>query len=74
MAEGVVTREELFVTTKLTQAHHRPELVEPSLRRSLANLQLDYVDLYLVHAPICYTYTESLGLWPNAADGSRMYV
>jgi diketogulonate reductase-like aldo/keto reductase len=68
-----VTREELFVTTKLTQAHHRPGLVEPCLRRSLENLQLDYVDLYLVHAPICYHYDERLGLWPNRSDGSRMY-
>ena len=73
VAEGVVTREELFITTKLTQAHHRPDLVEPCLRRSLANLQLDYVDLYLVHAPICYEYDERLGLWPNREDGSRIY-
>lgn len=74
IAEGVVTREELFVTTKLTQAHHRPELIEPSLRRSLANLQLEYVDLYLVRAPIAYKYEESSGLWPTAADGSRVYL
>ena len=62
-----MTREELFVTTKLTQAHHRPELIEPSLRRSLANL-------YLVRAPIAYKYEESSGLWPTAADGSRVYL
>jgi diketogulonate reductase-like aldo/keto reductase len=73
IAEGVVTRAELFVTTKLTQAHHRPELIELSLRRSLANLQLEYVDLYLVHAPIAYAYDESSGLWPEAANGSRVY-
>ena len=73
ITEGVVTRAELFVTTKLTQAHHRPELIEPSLRRSLANLQLEYVDLYLVHAPIAYAYDESSGLWPAAANGSRVY-
>ncbi len=73
VAEGVVTRDELFVTTKLTQAHHRSDLIEPCLRRSLENLQLDYVDLYLIHAPICYEYDERLGLWPNRSDGSRIY-
>ena len=43
------------------------------MRRSLANLQLDYVDLYLVHAPIAYHYDEHTGLWPAADDGSRVY-
>ncbi|GJN02795.1 hypothetical protein PR202_ga20181 [Eleusine coracana subsp. coracana] len=48
----VASREELFVTSKVwcTQCH--PELVLPSLRESLLNLQLEYVDLYLVHWPM----------------------
>uniref|UniRef100_A0A0D3FWE4 NADP-dependent oxidoreductase domain-containing protein n=1 Tax=Oryza barthii TaxID=65489 RepID=A0A0D3FWE4_9ORYZ len=48
----VASREEVFVTTKLwcTQCH--PGLVLPSLRESLRNLQMEYVDLYLVHWPI----------------------
>lgn len=48
----VASREELFVTSKVwcTQCH--PELVLPSLRESLLNLRMDYVDLYLVHWPM----------------------
>uniref|UniRef100_A0ACD5UXJ6 Uncharacterized protein n=1 Tax=Avena sativa TaxID=4498 RepID=A0ACD5UXJ6_AVESA len=48
----VASREEVFVTSKLwcTQCH--PRLVLPSLRESLRNLQMDYVDLYLIHWPI----------------------
>ncbi|GJN27473.1 hypothetical protein PR202_gb15501 [Eleusine coracana subsp. coracana] len=48
----VASMEELFVTSKVwcTQCH--PELVLPSLRESLLNLQLEYVDLYLVHWPM----------------------
>lgn len=47
--EGLVTREELFVTTKVEPcvAHH-PEV---SLKESLERLQLDYVDLLLQHWP-----------------------
>ncbi|XP_047067116.1 deoxymugineic acid synthase 1-D-like [Lolium rigidum] len=49
----VASREEVFITSKLwcTQCH--PHLVLPSLRESLQNLQMEYVDLYLIHWPIC---------------------
>ncbi|TVU14321.1 hypothetical protein EJB05_37782, partial [Eragrostis curvula] len=48
----VASRQEVFVTTKVwcTQCH--PDLVLPSLRESLQNLQMDYVDLYLIHWPL----------------------
>ncbi|CAN6235156.1 unnamed protein product [Urochloa humidicola] len=49
----VASREEVFVTFKLwcTQCH--PDLVLPALRQTLQNLQMEYVDLYLIHWPIC---------------------
>ncbi len=51
-AEGLVTREELFVTSKLWNDCHADEHVEPALRKSLAALRLEYLDLYLIHWPI----------------------
>ena len=49
---GLVTRAELWVTSKLWNTYHAAEHVEAAARRSLADLQLEYFDLYLVHFPI----------------------
>uniref|UniRef100_A0A2K5KQQ8 NADP-dependent oxidoreductase domain-containing protein n=1 Tax=Cercocebus atys TaxID=9531 RepID=A0A2K5KQQ8_CERAT len=52
IADGTVKREDIFYTSKLWCNSHRPEFVRPALERSLKNLQLDYVDLYLIHFPV----------------------
>uniref|UniRef100_A0A7S3QWV0 NADP-dependent oxidoreductase domain-containing protein n=1 Tax=Dunaliella tertiolecta TaxID=3047 RepID=A0A7S3QWV0_DUNTE len=45
--EGVVKREELFVTSKILNSKN----IEEGIRKTLSDLQLSYLDLYLVHAP-----------------------
>ncbi|XP_005386909.1 PREDICTED: estradiol 17 beta-dehydrogenase 5-like isoform X2 [Chinchilla lanigera] len=52
IADGTVKREDIFYTSKLWSTFHRPELVQSCLERSLKKLQLDYVDLYLIHYPV----------------------
>ncbi|KAJ5604368.1 hypothetical protein N7510_009522 [Penicillium lagena] len=47
-------REDLFITSKLWNSQHRPEVVEASLDACLAELELDYLDLYLVHWPVAF--------------------
>ena len=52
IAEGIITREELFVTTKLRRPHAVGfEAAQIRCQESLDNLGLEYVDLYLIHAP-----------------------
>ncbi|CAL5027223.1 unnamed protein product [Urochloa decumbens] len=48
----VASREEVFVTSKLWCTQNHPDLVLPSLRETLKNLQMEYVDLYLIHWPV----------------------
>lgn len=52
--EGICSRQDLFVTTKLWNNSHRRQSVCLALAKSLKALQLSYVDLYLIHYPIAY--------------------
>ena len=49
--EGVVAREDLFITSKVWNDNHTPEKVLASCKKSLTDLQLSYIDLYFVHWP-----------------------
>ena len=52
LQNGLCEREDLWVTSKLWNTFHRPEHVQQACEKSLADLQLDYLDLYLIHFPI----------------------
>ncbi|XP_015983487.2 aldo-keto reductase family 1 member C3 homolog isoform X1 [Rousettus aegyptiacus] len=67
MADGAVTRDDLFCTTKVWSTFLRPELVRTSLEMSLKKLQLSYVDLYLIHFPVALKPGEEMV--PKDAQG-----
>jgi alcohol dehydrogenase (NADP+) len=51
LIDGGVPREEIWVTSKLWNDKHGDNDVIPAFEKSLADLQLDYLDLYLIHWP-----------------------
>lgn len=60
-----VKREDLWITSKLWNNRHRAEDVQPAMEASLKNLQLDYLDLYLVHWPVALVYDVN---YPQKVD------
>lgn len=50
--EGIVMREELFITSKLWNTHHSIHDVKLACKKNMADLGVDYLDLYMVHFPV----------------------
>ncbi|KAG8228467.1 hypothetical protein J437_LFUL009332 [Ladona fulva] len=65
---GRVKREDLFIVTKLPEVGNTPAGVVKYLQRSLDNLGLSYVDLYLVHTPFGY-HERGEDLHPMTDEG-----
>src|SRR5699024_3553092 len=53
-SSGEIQRDEVWITSKLWNNAHKKEDVLPALKQSLKDLQLDYLDLYLVHWPVAF--------------------
>jgi len=54
--EGLCTREELWITSKLWNTFHAQAHVRPAVERTLEDLGLEYLDLYLIHFPIALAH------------------
>jgi alcohol dehydrogenase (NADP+) len=68
---GGVTRQDLFMTTKLWNTNHRPERVQPAFEASLKRLGLDDLDLYLMHTPFAFQPGDNPD--PRDAAGDVIY-
>ncbi|XP_050546000.1 aldo-keto reductase family 1 member B1-like [Daktulosphaira vitifoliae] len=56
--EGVVERNDLYITSKLWNTFHQPDIVETVLNKTLTDLQINYLDLYLIHWPMAFKEGE----------------
>jgi diketogulonate reductase-like aldo/keto reductase len=69
--DGKIKREDVVVTTKLWNTNHRPERVKPAFEASRKKLQLDFVDLYLIHTPFAFQPGDEQD--PRDANGAAIY-
>src|SRR5271165_748855 len=68
---GKIKREDVFVVTKLWNTNHRPERVKPAFEASRKKLQLDFVDLYLIHTPFAFQPGDEQD--PRDTNGAVIY-
>ncbi len=71
--KGGVGREELFVTSKVWNDMHSPEDVAKSCRKTLKDLRLDYLDMYLVHWPFPNFHPPKCSVESRSPD-ARAYI
>ena len=64
ISDGLCSREDLWITSKLWNTYHRYEHVEVACKRSLTDLGIDHFDLYLIHFPIALKYVDIERCYP----------
>ena len=71
LTAGGISRQDIFVTTKLWNTNHRPERVGPAFEASLERLGLNDLDLYLIHTPFAFQSGDEQD--PRDQNGNVVY-
>ena len=64
LTKGFCSRKDLWITSKLWNTYHRAEHVEAACQKTLQDLGVDYLDLYLIHFPISLQYVDFQTRYP----------
>lgn len=67
ITEGLVTREKLFVTSKLFILQASEDKAKETIEHSLETMGLNYLDLYLIHQP----YGDIYGAWRSMVAAQK---
>ncbi|KAL9906366.1 1,5-anhydro-D-fructose reductase isoform X2 [Glossina fuscipes] len=63
--ENLIKRNEIFLVTKLWSTFHEPHLVRRACKKQMEALNVNYIDLYLMHSPISIKYVNDGDLKPH---------
>lgn len=67
-----VKRENVFFTSKLWCDCHQPEKVKPALEKTLKDLNMSHIDMYLIHFPLAFKAPGENRLGERDADGKAI--
>ncbi|XP_001648460.2 1,5-anhydro-D-fructose reductase [Aedes aegypti] len=75
ISEGVIKREDVFVTSKLWNTFHHADHVAEAFQRSFDMINLEYIDLYLMHSPMGLEFQgyEYSNMQPKDSDGNALF-
>lgn len=68
-ASSGIKREDVWITSKLWNYNHNPERVREQCKKTMSDLQVDYLDLFLIHWPLAFVHNEDGNLFPKDANG-----
>ncbi|XP_078273146.1 aldo-keto reductase family 1 member D1-like [Rhinoraja longicauda] len=71
IADGTVSRDDIYYCGKLWNTYHPPEMVRPALEKSLKLLKIDYIDLYIIELPLAFKPGDVI--YPQDENGKHLY-
>lgn len=76
IADGLVKREDLFITSKLWNTFHAKEHVHALAKKQLELWGIDYFDLFLIHFPVALQYVDPNHRYPPEwwGDDGKVYL